>query len=131
MEKIIKDLRTNNYEVNISVDEWKKILMLPEIQSRPNILYALQKWFLTPNQSGSCKALADQYGKSANFFSVQNRMLGQIAVKYLQRFQLIGDYYKQSFWAVAWIEVRREKGLYIVQLRPQLTQAIQELKLWG
>lgn len=123
--------RTHNYDINISVDEWKEILCLPEIQDDNNILSALEKWYLAPDYTASCKSLAEQYGRDSNFFSVQNRRLGQFAVKHLKRFRLIGDNDKETYWGIAWIELKREKGIYIVRLRPELVDAIKALGLFA
>lgn len=128
---VYRNSRTHNYEINISVDEWKEILRLPEIQHDNNILSALEKWYLAPDYTASCKSLGKRYGQHPNFFSVQNRRLGQFAVKYLKRFRLIRGNRKETYWGIAWIELRREKGIYIVQLRPELVDAIKELGLFA
>ena len=130
MEDIYRDPTTNNYDVNISVDEWKEILQLPQIQNNESILPALEKWYFAPNYTGSCKFLGEQYGYDYNFFSVQNMRLGKIAVNYINRFRLIGENGKETYWAVAWIELKKENGVYILQLRPELVKAIGELHLF-
>lgn len=131
MTDIYRNPHTNNYEINISTDEWENILCLPKIQNDKNILLALEKWYLAPDYSASCKALSEQYGKHPNFFSVQNKRLGQIAVRHLKRFILIGDKGKETYWGIACIELQKKNGLYIMQLRPELVKAVKKLGLFA
>lgn len=131
MIDIYKNSRTGNYDINISIDEWEDILRLPEIQNDKNILLSLEKWYLSPNCATSCKALSEQYGMHPNFFSVQNKRLGQFSVKYLNRFRLIGEAEKETFWGIACIELEKKNGLYIMQLRPELIKAIQTFGLFA
>jgi 5-methylcytosine-specific restriction protein A len=130
MTDIYRNLRTHNYDIDISVDEWKEILCLPEIRNDDNILLALEKWYLAPDYTGSCKSLQERYGLNFRFFSVQNKRLGQFAVKHLKRFRLIGESGKETYWAIAWIELKRQKGIYTVRLRPELVDAIKTLGLF-
>jgi predicted HNH restriction endonuclease len=130
MINIYRNSQTHNYDTNIKVDEWKEILCLPEIQDDDNILSALEKWYLAPDYTASCKFLEERYGQDSNFFSVQNRRLGQFAVKHLKRFRLIGENDKETYWGIAWIELRREKGIYFFCLRPELVDAINALALF-
>ena len=121
---------TNNYDVSISTNEWKEILQLPQVKTDPNILFALEKWYDAPAYTASCKSLGERYGYSHNFFSVQNMRLGKIAVEYIKRFEFIGDDGKETYWPVAWIEIAKKNGIYIVQLRPELVKAIKGLNLF-
>lgn len=131
MMDIYRNSRTHNYDVNISVDEWKDILCLSKIRNDKNILFALEKWYLASNYTASCKLLEKQYGRDSNFFSVQNRRLGQFAVERLNRFKLIGENGKETYWGVAWIELKKESGIYTFRLRPALVEAIKALGLFA
>lgn len=62
---------------------------------------------------------------------MQNRRLGEFAVKHLNRFRLIGENGKETYWGVAWIELNKEKGKFIVRLRPELVSAIKALGLFA
>lgn len=130
MTDVYCDPHTHNYDINISADEWKEILCLPKVRNDENIYLALEKWYLAPDYTASCKSLGEQYKRSHNFFSVQNKKLGQFAVKHLKRFRLIGDDGKETYWGVAWIELKRENNRIIVQLRPELADAIKVLNLF-
>lgn len=130
MQEIHRNRQTYNYDIDITVDEWKEILCLPAVMNAPNILDALEKWYQAPNQTASCAELAHQYGYCHQFFSVQNRMLGEIAVNHLNRFRLIGDDGRETYWAIAWLELDKRAGKYTVQLRPELVEAIRLLKLF-
>ncbi len=121
---------TNNYDVPISTDEWKEVLQLPQIINDPNILLALEKWYFAPHYTASCKSLGKQYGYSLHFFSVENMCLGKIAINHIKRFRLIGENGKETYWPVAWIEIAKENGAYIMQLRPELVEGIRELNLF-
>lgn len=110
--------------------EWKEILQLPQIINDPNILLALEKWYFAPYYTASCKSLGKQYGQDLRFFSVQNMRLGKIAVNHIKRFRLIGENGKETYWPVAWIEMAKENGAYIMQLRPELVEAIRALNLF-
>ncbi|MFA9380849.1 MAG: HNH endonuclease [Acetanaerobacterium sp.] len=131
MRDIFRNLQTHNYDISISVSEWKGILCLPEIREKPNILWALEKWYLAPNYTASCKSLGEKYQCSWNVFSVQNRILGEIAVKHLQKFRLVNEDGNETYWGIAWIELKQEQGAYIVRLRPELVNAIRELGLFA
>ncbi|MCI1965153.1 MAG: HNH endonuclease [Oscillospiraceae bacterium] len=130
MMDICRNSLTHNYDIHISVDEWKDILCLSEIQNDNNMLSALEKWYLAPNYIASCKSLGKQYGLDFRFFSVQNMRLGKIAVNHIKRFRLIGENGKETYWPVAWIELAKENGAYIMQLRPELVEAIRSLNLF-
>jgi len=131
MMDIYCNSRTHNYDINISATEWMEILRRPEIQDDDNILSALEKWYLAPEYTASCKSLGEIYGQDHRFFSVQNRRLGEFAVKHLNRFRLIGENGKETYWGVAWIELNKEKGKFIVRLRPELVSAIKALGLFA
>lgn len=130
MKEIHRNPQTNNYDVDITTEEWKEILRLPPVQERPNILDALEKWYRAPAYTSSCKQLSYQYGRPQQYFSVQNRMLGEFAVRHLNRFYLAQDNGKETYWAVAWIELKKNRNEYIVQLRPELVEAIKQLNLF-
>jgi predicted HNH restriction endonuclease len=131
MIDVYRNLHTRNYDVDISAGEWRDILCLPEIRNNADMLWALEKWYLAPDYTASCKSMGEQYGRDFRYFSVQNRRLGQLVVKYLKRFKLIGGDGKETYWAVAWLELKREKGIYIVRLRPELVDAIKDLGLYA
>lgn len=128
---VYRNARTHNYDIDISVDEWKEILSLPEVRDDKNILPALEKWYLAPSYTASCKSLGEQYGHDFRFFSVQNRRLGQVAARHLNRFRLIGDEDKETYWGIAWIELKEEKGEHTVWLRKELIDAIKSLGLFA
>lgn len=127
---IYRDPVTGNYDVPISVDEWKEILRLPQIINNPNILYALEKWYLAPHYTASCKSLGEQYGRDFRFFSIQNMRFGKIAVNYIKRFRLIGENGKETYWPIAWIEIAKENRADIMRLRTELVEGIRKLNLF-
>lgn len=131
MIDVFRNPRTQNYDINISGDEWRNILCLPEIQNNNNMLSALEKWYLAPNYTSSCKLLGEQYGQDFRFFSVQNKMLGMYASKYLGRFRLIGDNGRETYWGIACKELKKENGADILQLRSELVNAIKALGLFS
>jgi hypothetical protein len=67
MMDIYCNSRTHNYDINISATEWMEILRRPEIQDDDNILSALEKWYLAPEYTASCKSLGEIYGRSSLF----------------------------------------------------------------
>jgi len=56
---------------------------------------------------------------------------GHFGVQYLNQFHLIGDNGKETYWGIAWIELKKEKNTYIMQLRPELASAIKALHLFA
>lgn len=130
MEIIRQNPETDNYDVNITVDEWKQILRLPAVNSDSKILDALEKWYRVPSHTASCTQLAQQYGNTFQYYSIQNIKLGKIAVDYLNRFKLVGPNGQETFWPVPWIEISKHKNVYVVRLRPELVVAIEELGLF-
>jgi len=130
MIDIYRNSQTHNYDIDISVKEWKEILCLPQIKGKQNILYALEKWYLAPNHTASCKLLGEQHGRTHNFFSRQNQMLGEIAVRHLKRLRLVGNNGKETYWGVAWIELNKKNGIYTMRLRPELIEAIKTLEIF-
>lgn len=131
MKNIYMHPETNNYYVDISVEEWIQILCLPELRSAPNILDALEKWYKAPSYTASCKELAKRYSRDYRYFSVQNRKLGEIAVRHINRFHLIGANGRETYWAVAWLEINRNNNVYTLQLRSELVDAIKQLDLFS
>ena len=127
---VYRNTHTHNYDIDISVDEWKGILNLPRVRNDKNMLLALEKWYLAPTYTASCKSLGKQHGRDFRFFSVQNRRLGQVAARHLNKFRLIGDEDKETYWGIAWIELKKEKGEYTVRLRQELVDAIKSLGLF-
>lgn len=128
--EIYRNQKTDNYELDITVEEWKEILCLPQVRGNAHLMDALAKEYAAPEQTFSCKALARQYGQTHQFFSVQNVRLGKIVTRYLHRFQLIGQHRRFVYWAVAWLELELRQGEYILRLRPELTAAIRALQLF-
>lgn len=131
MMNVYRNPHTYNYDVEISIDEWKEILALPKVKNDKNMLEALEKWYFAPSHTASCKSLGKQYGRDFRFFSVQNRRLGQITARYLNKFKLIGDEGNETYWGIAWIELKKERGEYTVQLRQELVDAIESLGLFA
>lgn len=128
--KIIKrNPQTNNYDVDITVDEWKQILRLPAVYKN-NILDGLEKWYKAPSYTASCKQLAQQNNKTCQYFSTQNRLLGKIAAEYLNRFTLVDSSGRETYWPIPWIEISKHNNVYFVQLRPELVKAIEEIGLF-
>lgn len=130
MKEIFQDPQTHNYNVDITVDEWKEILCLQQVSESPNILDALEKWYKAPECTSSCKELGQIYGRHHQYFSVQNIRLGEIAAKYLNRFRLVGSNGNETFWPIAWIEISVCRKVYTVKLRPELVDAISQLRLF-
>lgn len=131
MEIIFRNQYTHNYDISITAEEWIKVLSSREIQQAGNVLDALEKMYLEPEQTSSCKALSEKFGKKCNYYSVQNKIFGEITLRLLNKYKLIGDNGKETFWGVAWLETRREKGIMIVKLRPELIEAIDILGLFN
>lgn len=133
MTDIYRNPETKDYDVPISTEEWMEILQLPQITQNSNILFALEKWYRTPDYTSSCKALGQKYGLTHHFFSVQNICLGKIALKHLNRFRLVEETngkVKAVYWLVAWVSLGTKNGTFIVKLRPELVKAITDLKLF-
>lgn len=130
MQNICRNPKTHNFDVSVSVEEWKEILGLPETHKNPNLLWALEKWYLAPDYTASCKSLAGQYHKTCNFFNVQNYTLGEIAAKHLKKFRLIDDDGSETYWNIPSLELNHFHNIYTLQLRPELAQAIRESGLF-
>jgi hypothetical protein len=129
--EVYRNSRTHNYDITISKDEWERILCLPEIQKDKNILPALRKWYMESNYTSSCKLLGEKYDRDFQYFSAQNRRLGEFAANHLKKFRLIGEDDREVFWGVALLQVRKEKREYIMRLRPDLVDAIRSLGLFA
>lgn len=131
VKQIYRGKKTLDYKVDITVTEWKEILCLPEVQRDKNMLPALEKWYRVPEHTSTCTAMGEMFGHSQQYFSRHNWRLGQVAVRYLNRFVLIGDEGKEIFWAAAWRELGRNGTRYVMCLRPELVTAIEELGLFS
>ncbi|MDO4546878.1 MAG: hypothetical protein Q4D04_02135 [Clostridia bacterium] len=129
MIKVRRNPLTNNYDVPISVDEW--IDILSSLRENSNILDALEKWYLAPGHTSSFKELGLKWGKPHQYFGVQNMMLGQAAIKRLNRFAIIGDEDKETFWGVPLILINQQHNVYTCRLRPELVEAIEKMGLFS
>lgn len=132
MLKEIRDAGNLDYKIDITVAEWKDILNDSSIRNKDSIFDYLEKAYRAENYTFTCKELSDQYGRAPNFYSVANKVLGERTLKYINRYVIIGNNGKKTYWCVATThgEPYKIKKYFSMRLRDELTEAIKELGLF-
>lgn len=127
----IKKVTVDNGEylcdIDISVDEWKSILLDENLMS-DNYKDALIKFYTEPNHKSTCKALGEKYNVSPQSFNGTITNFAKAVQKKLNRFEIIGTDGKTTYWIIA-MQGKHVDGFFEWTIRPELVQAMEELNL--
>ena len=134
MEKIeiIQTGDVASCDIGVSKEEWLELLK----DSAMPIRYkeALIKVFYAPNHRGSCTSICNELGGDPQSLNFDIADCGEYVQKRLGRFQIIRPNGKPCYWLVPMAEgkdlPRGSEGTFEWQLRPELTEAIEEYLYW-
>ena len=117
-------------DIGITVDKWKEILQDSSIMKH-GVLDRLIKFYNEPDHKSTCKHIAQKYDNeevsAPRSYNAQNDKLGESICQNLDFIiRRIGEQ-NACYWAVAMIGKRLEDNSFEWQLRPELSQAMEEL----
>jgi len=132
----MKEIILNEYNgvytcvIGITVDKWKELLQDPIIMTQGG-LDMLIKFYNEPDHKSTCKLIAQKYDNEVvsapRSYNAHNTNLGKNICKSLD-FSIKKDGEQiECYWAVAMIGKRIEDNLFEWQLRPEVSQAMEEL----
>lgn len=122
-------------EIDITVEEWKKMLQNPEI-FRENDVDMVLKWYNEVGHQATSKAMMVKYSpelKASPYNGIVNHLTPRI-LKHLNRFEVIGTTGGKSTFIVpfeGWHENYKEGNPFVWKLRNELVQALEELGMVG
>ncbi len=99
VKKVIKQDGEYICEIDVSVNEWKKVLQ-DETLMNDNYKDVLLKFLSEPEHKSTCKALGDKYGVSPQSFNGTITNFAKAVQKKLNRFEVIGTDGTPSFWII-------------------------------
>ena len=114
-------------DIDITVEEWKTILTDKKLMSptRKNILAYI---YTEPGHKSTCKALSEKYGESPQHFNSNIMHFAKKVQKRLNRFEVFGTDGKLTYWIIP-MQGKFTGKYFEWTLRPELTQAMKELKM--
>lgn len=123
--EIKKEIEQNgayNCDIDITVEEWKAILLDKTLMSI-NYTNSLLQFHAEPEHKSTCKAIGDKYGISPQSINAIILNFSKAAQKKLNRFQVIDANGKPTFWIIPM--TGKSKGKHFEwTLRPELVEAI-------
>lgn len=126
---IQKQVVVNNgiYEcdIDISVEEWKKILKDENIVER-NYIDMLIKFYNEPEHKSTCKAIGEKYNISPQSPNSIITNFAKAAQKILNRFEVIGTEGKPTYWIIPMTGKYLDNNNFEWTMRPELVQALEE-----
>ena len=122
IKKEIEENGVHNCDIDITVEEWKEILLDQTLMS-VNYTNTLLQFHIEPTHKATCKAIGDKYDISPQSINGIILNFGKAVQKKLNRFQVIDDNGKPTFWIIPM--TGKSKGLHFEwTLRPELVEAI-------
>lgn len=114
-------------DIQVSVDEWKGILLDPQFGNYKEVLL---KFYAESNYKSTCKALGEKYNVSPQSFNSSITNFAKAVQKKLNQFKILGIDGKPTYWIIPM------KGRYIGShfewtLRPELVNAMEILNMKG
>lgn len=127
IKKVIKQDGEYQCDIDVTVDEWKKILQDKTIMNK-NYVDVLLKFYSEPEHKSTCKELGIKYDKSPQSFNGTITNFAKATQKKLNRFEVIGTDGESSFWIIAM--TGKYKGEHFEwTMRPELVKAIEEIDI--
>jgi MoxR-like ATPase len=125
IKKVIK--QDDNYicDIDISVEEWKKILQ-NEILMSDTYKDALIKFYNEPEHKSTCKALEKKYGVSFRSFVSRIMNFSKAVQKKLNRFEIVGTTGEPTYWVIPMTGKYIDDNHFEWTIRPELVQAMEE-----
>ncbi len=128
IKKVYKIDGIYDCDIDITVEEWKKILQDKNIISNNTIEY-LKLFYSELHHKSTCKNLSIKYGEYTQTYSVAIKNFGKLAQKLTNRFSVIGTKGQEAFWAIPMKGKYVADSLFEWQLRSELVQAMEELNI--
>lgn len=131
MEEIVKVKKEDGIydcNANVTVDEWKQMLLDTSIAT-DKVIRILQLYYNEPNHASTSENLKLKYGGTRQSYFVPFTGFCDAVQKKLDRFKVIGTDGKNSYYVIA------VTGRYVANrhfeytLRPELVQAMEELNI--
>lgn len=127
IKKVIKQDGEYQCDIDVTVEEWKKILQDKTIMNK-NYVDVLLKFYSEPEHKSTCKELGIKYDKSPQSFNSTITNFAKAVKKKLNRFEVIGTDGESSFWIIAM--TGKYKGEHFEwTMRPELVIAIEEIDI--
>jgi 5-methylcytosine-specific restriction protein B len=125
IKKKIEQNGAYNCDIDITVEEWKAILLDNTLMSI-NYTNTLLQFHAEPEHKSTCKAIGDIYGISPQSINAIILNFGKAVQKKINRFQVVDANGKPTFWIIPM--TGKSKGKHFEwTLRPELVQAIEDV----
>ena len=112
-------------ELDITVDEWKKVLQDKSITN--NYKLWLARFYQEPEHKATCKYMGDKYKCHPNVANASIKNFAEITQKILNRFEVQGTDGKPTYWVIPMKKGIEIKDLFEWTMRDELVQALEEL----
>ena len=112
-------------ELDITVDEWKKVLQDKSITN--NYKLWLARFYQEDKHTASCKIMGKKFNCSYTEPRDQIKYFGITAQKILNRFEVQGTDGKPTYWVIPMKKGIEIKDLFEWTMRDELVQAMEEL----
>ena len=112
-------------ELDISVEEWKKVLQDKSITN--NYKLWLARFYQEDKHTASCKIMGKKFNCSYTEPRDQIKYFGITAQKILNRFEVQGTDGKPTYWVIPMKKGIEIKDLFEWTMRDELVQALEEL----
>ncbi len=123
IKKVIKQNGEYQCDIDVTVEEWKKVLQDKTIMNS-NYVDVLLKFHSEPEHKSTCKALGNKYGKSPQSFNGTITNFAKASQKKLNRFEVIGANGDSSFWIIPMKGKYKDKH-FEWTMRPELVEAVE------
>lgn len=124
VKKVIKQDGEYLCEIDVSVEEWKEILLDKSLMN-DNYKDALLKFFSEPEHKSTCKALGEKYSVSPQSFNGTITNFAKAVQKRLNRFEVVGADGNPTFWIIPMIG-KNVGNHFEWTIRPELVKAIED-----
>ena len=114
-------------ELDITVDEWKKVLQDKSITN--NYKLWLARFYQEPEHKATCKYMGDKYKCHPNVANASIKNFAEITQKILNRFEVQGTDGKPTYWVIPMKKGIEIKDLFEWTMRNELVQALEELDM--
>ena len=114
-------------ELDITVDEWKKVLQDKSITN--NYKLWLARFYQEDKHTASCKIMGKKFNCSYTEPRDQIKYFGITAQKILNRFEVQGIDGKPTYWVIPMKKGIEIKDLFEWTMRDELVQALEELDM--
>lgn len=119
-----------NYNPEISVDEWIRLLKDREVFTENSL--EVMKRFKDFGGAATCKQLSVKYGETANFYNTGSSSLAKRVHNKTGCPLLTGNTENSKWWPILYLgryTTNKEDGVYMWKLRDELSLALEQIDL--